>query len=61
MAARDGRQIAVTQQQLADFVGVSRVTAGQVLAKFAAGGLIEQGYGRIAVTDAGALARFGDR
>lgn len=56
IAARESQEIAVTQQQLADFVGVSRVTVGQILGRFAAEGLIEQRYGRIRIADLEALA-----
>jgi len=59
LAVREGPEIVTTQQQLADFVGVSRVTAGQILAGFAAEGLIQRGYGRIVVIDADALDRCG--
>lgn len=61
IAARDGPEIAATQQQLADLVGVSRVTAGQGLGALAAAGLIEKRYGRIRVIDVEALAARGAR
>lgn len=51
MAANNGPQIDMTQQQLADFVGVSRVTVGQVLGALASEGLIERQYGKIRVVD----------
>lgn len=59
IAAREGPQIVITQQQLADFVSISRVTAGQVLAKFAAERLIVRGYGRIEVRNPAALVARG--
>ncbi len=60
MAANEGQELKITQQQLADFVGVSRVTTGQILAKFAAAGLIEQRYRRIIVTNPQNLSRYSD-
>ncbi|MFC4295951.1 Crp/Fnr family transcriptional regulator [Novosphingobium tardum] len=51
IAVRDGPAITATQQDLADLVGVSRVTTGQALARFAESGLIERGYGRITLCD----------
>lgn len=55
IAAQDGPDLSITQQQLADLVGVSRVTTGQILARLAADGMIERGYGKIAVIDAAGL------
>ncbi|PQM28055.1 hypothetical protein CVO77_05920 [Sphingopyxis lindanitolerans] len=43
----DGASVRATQQQLADLLGVSRVTLGAALRELAARGLIETGYGRI--------------
>lgn len=48
--ARDsdsGDMVTATQQQLADLLGVSRVTLGAALAELAARGLVTRGYGRI--------------
>lgn len=48
--ARDsatGDVVRATQQQLADLLGVSRVTLGAALADLAAQGLVERGYRRI--------------
>ncbi len=48
--ARDsasGDTVQATQQQLADLLGVSRVTLGVALAELAARGLVERGYRRI--------------
>jgi len=59
-AAQDGPEIAITQQELADFVGVSRVTTGQALAALAAGGLVKRGYRQITVLDAGRLSSFAE-
>lgn len=55
LARRDGPDLAITQQQLADLVGVSRVTCGQVLARLGRAGLVERGYGRITVANPSAL------
>lgn len=51
LAARDELKVAITQQELADFVGVSRVTTGQALAAMADQGLIVRGYRQITVLD----------
>lgn len=51
MALNEGMEIKITQQQLADFVGVSRVTTGQILAKFEKSQLIERNYGWIRLID----------
>jgi len=56
MAAREGPELEFTQQELADHVGVSRVTAGKVLASLAAQGLVERRYGRLRVTRVEGLA-----
>ena len=45
--APDGRTIRATQQQLADLLGVSRVTLGAALRALAARGALICGYGRI--------------
>ena len=49
------REVGVTQQELADLVGVSRVTAGQVLARLEQAGLIRRGYRCIRITNAAAF------
>ena len=43
----DGATVHATQQQLADLLGVSRVTLGAALRELTARGLVETGYGRI--------------
>jgi CRP-like cAMP-binding protein len=58
MARRDGQDAAITQQQLADLVGVSRVTAGKALERFERAGLVSRGYRQIRVTNANALAAW---
>jgi len=61
LAERDGSALAVTQQSLADRAGVSRVTAGQVLARLEQTGSIRRRYRQIAVIDYQALAAHADR
>lgn len=58
LAVNDGAELDITQQELADHVGVSRVTIGQVLSQFAAEGLITRGYGRITVNDTAGLGQY---
>ncbi len=55
IARRDGPDLRITQQGLADLVGVSRVTAGQALGKMAKAGHITLHYRQIVVADAPAL------
>ncbi|PHR21269.1 MAG: hypothetical protein COA41_02955 [Sphingopyxis sp.] len=50
--------ISVTQQDLADLVGVSRVSLGKALTKLHASGLIEPGYGSVTIPDKAALEKF---
>jgi CRP-like cAMP-binding protein len=45
--ADGGTSVRATQQQLADLLGVSRVTLGAALRDLTARGLVETGYGRI--------------
>jgi CRP-like cAMP-binding protein len=56
LVASQGLVLEVTQQQVADFVGFSRVTVGQVLSQFAKADVIALGYGKITVKDRDALA-----
>lgn len=56
IATNEGREIAMTQQDLADLVGASRVTVGQILSSLAKNGLISLGYRKINVVDPIALA-----
>lgn len=60
MAANEGRVLKISQQQLADFVGVSRVTTVQVLSQFAAEGLIERHYRQINVVDTPGLTAYSE-
>lgn len=48
--APDRCTVRATQQQLADLLGVSRVTLGVALRDLTARGLVERGYGRIRIT-----------
>lgn len=55
--ARDsdsGDRVQATQQQLADLLGLSRVTLGAALRELVAQGRVEQGYGRIRLLKKGA-------
>lgn len=54
----DGAEIIVTQQDLADLVGVSRVSLGKALARLQAAGMIEPGYGFVTIRDGAGLRRF---
>lgn len=49
MASGGAPKIHCTQQELSDLIGVSRVTTGQILARFEGAGLIERGYGWIGI------------
>jgi CRP-like cAMP-binding protein len=57
LARADG-QTAITQQELADLLGVTRATANAALSALEEAGLIERGYGRITVPDPEGLALF---
>lgn len=55
--SQDGRTtVSVTQQQLADYVGLSRVSVGQVLGRLERVGLIRRGYRALDIVDRAALA-----
>ena len=56
--ARDGQQVRVTQQELAELLGVTRATANAALRELEERGLIGRGYGSLIVRDAEALALF---
>ena len=47
----EGTEIIVTQQDLADLIGVSRVSLGKALTKLHMAGLIEPGYGFVTIRD----------
>ena len=50
----DGTALQITQQDLSDLVGVSRVSLGKAMKRLQDGGLVSAGYGEIRVRD-----RFG--
>ncbi len=56
LAIHNGVLLELTQQELSDLVGVSRVTTGQVLTRLERMGLIARGYGHITIVDHEALA-----
>lgn len=58
LAAREGPELNLTQQQLADHVGVSRVTTGQVLARLAQEGAVERSYGSLRVLSVERLTAY---
>ncbi len=55
MVRRDGPALQTTQEALANHVGVSRVTVGQILGRLAQSSVIELGYRRIVVIDLAGL------
>tara|TARA_R110001599_G_scaffold183303_1_gene376478 strand:- start:7023 stop:7688 length:666 start_codon:yes stop_codon:yes gene_type:complete len=55
----DGARIAVTQQELADLVGVSRVSLGKAVAKLEQAGMIEPGYAWVMIRDRAGLQDMG--
>ncbi|WP_095012011.1 Crp/Fnr family transcriptional regulator [Tsuneonella mangrovi] len=58
LATSDGPDLEITQQEMADFVGVSRVTVGKILSDFAAKRLVDLGYGKISVTDPNGITAY---
>ena len=54
----DAAQIAITQQELADLLGVTRATANAALRELQRRRLVTRGYGSIAIPDRAALALF---
>ncbi len=57
LADREGPLLKVTQQSLADRVGLSRVTIGQVLGRLELAGAVRRHYRQIAVIDRAILSR----
>lgn len=51
----DGAVIMVTQQDLADLVGVSRVSLGKALGRLQEAGMVEPGYGCVTIRNGTAL------
>lgn len=54
----EGEKIMVTQQDLADLVGVSRVSLGKALTRLQSAGMIEPGYGFVTIRDGAGLRIF---
>jgi len=54
----EDRAVRATQQDLADLIGVSRVSLGKALARLQEEGLVDPGYGFIGIADRGALRAF---
>ena len=57
-AVAEDASLPVTQQELAELLGVTRPTANGALRELEALGLVERGYGRLRVRDRHALAKF---
>tara|TARA_R110001606_G_scaffold4129_2_gene19476 strand:- start:7998 stop:8645 length:648 start_codon:yes stop_codon:yes gene_type:complete len=55
----DGTQVMATQQDLADLVGVSRVSLGKAMTRLQVAGVIEPGYGSVTIRDSAALRDMG--
>lgn len=55
IVSRDGPELQITQEALANYVGVSRVTVGAILNRLSRAGLIQLGYRKIYVTNPDAL------
>jgi CRP-like cAMP-binding protein len=55
MVSRDGPELHTTQEALANYVGISRVTMGAILNKLARAGLVRLSYRKIYVTNPDAL------
>lgn len=55
---RDSGEVAVTQQELAELLGVTRATANVAVRDLERRGLVERGYGLLRVRDVAALAHF---
>ncbi|WP_417729683.1 Crp/Fnr family transcriptional regulator [Roseovarius sp.] len=51
----DGAEIRATQQDMADLVGVSRVSLGKALTKLEGAGVVEPGYGAVTIKDRASL------
>lgn len=55
----DGTQVMATQQDLADLVGVSRVSLGKAMTRLQVAGVIEPGYSFVTIRDRAALREMG--
>lgn len=60
LTERDGPDIPMTQQEAADFLGVSRITIGQGMKRLVDKGLVKTGYRRVTILNPMALRRFAD-
>lgn len=56
MSRREGSDLSISQQNLGELIGVSRVTSGHILRRLSQEGLISLKYGRITVCDPAKLA-----
>ncbi|WP_114521020.1 Crp/Fnr family transcriptional regulator [Altererythrobacter sp. ZODW24] len=61
MGSDDQSSITINQQELAELVGVTRMTISTALAKLQADGLIQRGYGQISILDPAGLVSFAHR
>lgn len=61
MTRREGGELEISQQKLSELIGVSRVTAGQILRRLAHDGLISLQYGRITVCQPVLLAAIAEQ
>ncbi len=61
MARRDGLRLVISQQQLGELIGVSRITAGHLLRRLASGGLISLEYRAILVRNLPGLESIAGR
>lgn len=52
---KDGAEIMATQQDLADLLGVSRVSLGKAMSKLQSSAIVEPGYGVVTIRDGTAL------
>jgi CRP-like cAMP-binding protein len=55
MVQRGGPELLTTQEELGNLVGLSRVSIGQILGRFAKDGVLRPGYRKIIVCDVSAL------
>lgn len=58
MSNRDGMTLSISQQELGELIGVSRITSGHLLRKLEADGIIHLQYRRIIVPDLDKLSRL---
>ncbi len=58
LPASDDGDVTITQQEMGDLLGLSRVTLGAALAKLQSEQLVERGYGKIRIPDRARLAKW---